>query len=271
MYYMNVARGVRLAVYDLNPSGKKTVFLIHGWPLNHRMFEYQLDVLPKLGFRCVSVDLRGFGNSDAPWSGYTYDAMADDLYTVIRSLNTPEIALAGFSMGGAVAIRYMVRHHGFRVARLALLAAAAPSFTRRPDFPYGMTQEAVNALIAQAFRNRPQMTEDFGKIFFASKVTPAFAGWFNRLSDAAAGHSTIQALETLRDADLRGDLARIRVPTGIFHGVLDQICPFDFALAMQQEIKNAQLFRFERSGHAVFYDELDRFNREFADYLGGGK
>lgn len=271
MYYINAARGVKLAVYDLNPSGRKTVFFLHGWPVDHRMFEYQFDLLPKLGFRCISVDLRGFGNSDAPWSGYSYDTMADDIYTVIRSVNAPEMTLVGFSMGGAIAVRYMARHRGFKISKLALLAAAAPSFTRRPDYPCGMTQEAVNALIAQTHRNRPQMAEDFGKIFFAGKVTPAFAGWFNRLSDAATGHSTIQTAETLRDADLRGDLAHIHVPTGIFHGALDQVCPFEFALVLQKGIKNSQLFRFEHSSHAVFYDELERFNHEFADFLDGGK
>lgn len=271
MYYINVARGVKLAVYDLNPTGRKTVFFLHGWPVNHSMFEYQFDILPKLGFRCISVDLRGFGNSDAPWNGYSYDRMADDIYAVIRSIDAPQMTMVGFSMGGAVAVRYMARHRSYKISKLVLLSAAAPSFTRRADYPYGMTQEAVNQLIVQTYRNRPQMVEDFGRIFFASKVTDAFSHWFSRLNDSSTGHSTIQTAEMLRDADLRGDLAYIHVPTGIFHGALDRVCPFDFALALQKGIKNSQLFRFEQSGHAIFYDELEKFNHEFADYLDGAR
>lgn len=267
MYFVNVERGVKLAVYDLNPQGKKTVFLVHGWPLDHSMFEYQLDLLPKLGFRCVLVDLRGFGNSDAPWDGYGYDRLADDLYEVIRMIGVTDMALAGFSIGGAIAIRYMARHRGYKISRLALLSAAAPSFVRREGFPYGMTVESVNALIAQIGRNRPQAIYEFGENFFANPVTPAFGEWFRAANLTGPGYSTIKAAETLRDGDLSADLARINVPTGIFHGVLDKICPYDFALVMNREIKDSKLFRFEHSGHGIFYDELEKFNQEFSSFL----
>ena len=267
MYYVSVERGVRLAVYDVNPEGKRTVLMIHGWPLNHKMFEYQLDLLPKLGFRCVTVDLRGFGRSDAPWEGYDYDRMADDLYEVIRVVGAPEMTLAGFSMGGAIAVRYMARHRGYKVSKLALLSAAVPSFVRREGFPYGTTVEAVNSLIAQIARDRPQALADFGKNFFASEISEPFRNWFQSLNLSGPGYSTIKTAETLRDADLRPDLGLIRVPTGIFHGVLDKICPYDFALVMNREIRDSKLYRFDHSGHAIFYDELEKFNREFSGFL----
>lgn len=169
----------KIAVYDLNPRGRKTIFFIHGWPVNHNMFEYQFNVLPKLGFRCISIDLRGYGNSDAPWDGYSYDRMTDDIYEVIRTINVPNMTLVGFSVGGAIAIRYMTRHRGFKISKLVLLSAAAPSFIKRDDYPYGMTLEAVNALITQTYRNRPQMLEEFGRMFFASRVSESFSRWFN--------------------------------------------------------------------------------------------
>ena len=267
MYYVTVENNVKIAVYDLNPKGRKTVFFVHGWPVNHNMFEYQFNVLPRLGFRCISIDLRGFGNSDAPWDGYSYDRLADDIYEVIRNINVPEMTLVGFSMGGPIAIRYMTRHCGYKICKLVLLAAAAPSFTKRENYPYGMTPEAVNALIAQTYQNRPQMVEEFGRNFFASKVTESFTRWFNFLSYSATGNSIIKTAESLRDSDLRAELDRIHVPTGIFHGVLDKICPFEFALILNKGIHNSQLHRFELSGHGVFYDELEKFNQEFIDYL----
>ena len=57
MYYVYV-NDINIAVYDLNPSAKKTVLFIHGWPLGHKIFEYQTNILPKLGYRTVSIDLR---------------------------------------------------------------------------------------------------------------------------------------------------------------------------------------------------------------------
>lgn len=267
MYYVNVEHGIKIAVYDLNPRGRKTIFFIHGWPVNHNMFEYQFNVLPKLGFRCISIDLRGYGNSDAPWDGYSYDRMADDIYEVIRTINVPNMTLVGFSVGGAIAIRYMTRHRGFKISKLVLLSAAAPSFIKRDDYPYGMTLEAVNALITQTYRNRPQMLEEFGRMFFASRVSESFSRWFNSLGYSATGYGTIKVAESLRDSDLRDDLPRIHVPTGIFHGVLDKVCPYEFAVLMNKGIINSELHRFDLSGHAIFYDELEKFNKEFADFL----
>ncbi|MEZ4358145.1 MAG: alpha/beta hydrolase [Eubacteriales bacterium] len=267
MYYIEVERGVKIYVNDLNPSGKKNIFLIHGWPVNYKMFEYQLDVLPKHGFRCISIDLRGFGNSDKPWEGYSYDRLADDVFMVIRSLNVNNLTLVGFSMGGPIAIRYMARHMGYKVTKLALLAAAAPSFTRRPGYPYGMSTEEVNALISKTYKDRPQMVSDFGKQFFASRITESFSNWFNSLGLSASGHATIKTAQSLRDEDMSSDLPKISVPTGIFHGKLDRICPFEFALEMHEGMKNSRIIPFEESGHAVFYDQLELFNSEFLEFL----
>jgi non-heme chloroperoxidase len=58
------------------------VVLIHGWPVSHEMWEYQLTRLPEEGFRCIAYDRRGFGRSDKPWGGYDYTTLAEDLRAV---------------------------------------------------------------------------------------------------------------------------------------------------------------------------------------------
>ena len=85
MFYVRTNDGVKIAVYDLNPTAAETVFLVHGWPLSHRIFEYQETALTCQGYRVVEIDLRGFGSSDAPACGYTYDRMADDIYAVVEA------------------------------------------------------------------------------------------------------------------------------------------------------------------------------------------
>ena len=171
MFYVRTNDGVKIAVYDLNPTAAETVFLVHGWPLSHRNFEYQETPLICKGYRVVEIDLRGFGSSDKPACGYTYDRMADDIYAVVRALNLQNFTLAGYSMGGAIVLRYMA------------------------------------------------------------------------------------------------DLARVCVPTGVFHGRQDRVVPFDLALVTQQGIRNAVLYPFDQSGHGIFYDELDRFNSCFLQFL----
>lgn len=265
---IEVERGVRVFVQDLNPGeGSRPVVFLHGWPVNHKMFEYQYNVLPHYGFRCIGLDLRGYGSSDKPWSGYSYDRLADDLYAVLEMLQLNEVALVGFSVGGAISIRYIARYGGRRVAKLALVAAAAPVFTRRPDYPYGLPVEQVNELIRQTYRDRPQMLAGFGGMFFNRNVSPAFSGWFHSLGLEASSHATIQLAASLRDEDLRGDLDRIRVPTAIFHGFHDRVVPFPSAQVLQQGIAGSQLYRFDNSGHGVFYDELEPFNAALLGFL----
>jgi non-heme chloroperoxidase len=266
--YIAVEPDVEVYVEDVG-QGKPIVF-IHGWPVSHKMFEYQFTQLPQHGYRVVGVDLRGYGKSSKPWNRYSYDRFADDLRIVLDTLDLKDVTLAGFSMGGAIAIRYMARHEGQRVAKLALLGAAAPIFTQRPDYPYGLTTADVDGIIEGVYTDRPLQLDNFGKIFFhqENSVSPPFANWFHSLGMEASAHATAKSAELLRDTDLRPDLATISVPTGIFHGVDDKICPYAFATVLKAGIANSQIIRFEQSGHGLFYDEREKFNQELMRFIG---
>lgn len=267
-YLITVEPGVAVYTEDLNPAGSRTILFLHGWPLSHEAYEYQLNQLPKMGFRCIAVDMRGFGRSDKPWGGYDYNRLADDVRAVIDALGLEGITLAGHSMGGAIAIHYMARHQGHGVSRLALFGAAAPSFVRRPDFAVGHTRDEVSALIAQGHGDRPVLLRTFGEMFFYRHVTPQLADWFFQMGLQAAGWSTIACLVTLRDSTLFGDLGRIRVPTLILHGVHDRVCPFTLGEAMHQGIRGSILVPFEQSGHGLFWEQREKLNSELAGFAG---
>ncbi len=78
---ITTAPNVQLHVEDWG-QGQPIVFL-HGWPLSHEMFEYQINQFGN-DYRCIMIDRRGFGQSDKPWTGYDYDTLADDLQVVFR-------------------------------------------------------------------------------------------------------------------------------------------------------------------------------------------
>jgi non-heme chloroperoxidase len=267
-YYIRVQPDVNVFVEDVNPGSERVILFIHGWPANRNLFEYQFDQLPKMGYRCIGVDTRGFGNSDKPWSGYDYDRLADDVRFVIDALQLHNITLAGHSMGGATAIRYMARHGGHGVSKLALFAAAAPSLTKRPDFPYGLPPENVTALIDLTYSDRPQMLQNFSNMFFFQHTTGPFNDWFFQMGLQAAGWATADCATTFRDETLFADLPKITVPTLILHGVHDMVCLFPLALAQKQGIKNSRLVPFENSGHGLFWEERDKFNKELAAFIG---
>ena len=240
---------------------------IHGWPANHNLFEYQFNELPKMGYRCIGIDLRGFGNSDKPFKGYSYDRLSDDIRYVVEKLNLQNFILCGHSVGGAIAIRYMARHNGYGVSKLALFAAAAPSFIKRPNFPYGLPKENLDKIINDTYKDRPKMLEDFGDLFFFQNTTKAFSDWFFDLGLKAAGWSTAEVAISLRDETLFNDLGKINVPTLILHGVHDNICPFQLAMLQKSAIKNAKLIAFNNSGHGLFWEERGKFNQELSKFV----
>lgn len=268
-YYVTVDGDVNIYVEDLNPECKDTILFLHGWPGSHKLFEYQFDVLPEKGFRCIGIDTRGFGDSDKPFCGYDYDRLADDVREVIEALGLQNITLAGHSTGGAIAIRYMARHHGYGVSRLALFAAAAPSLIKRPNFPYGIDKQTVIDIIDGTYADRPNMLNNFGNIFFFQHITEPFAQWFFQIGLQAAGWATAAIAKTWIEEVLFQDLAAISVPTLIIHGIHDKVVPFVLGEIQHQYIKNSVLEAFEFSGHAAFYDQKDEFNKKLADFAKG--
>lgn len=267
-FYVGVERNVNIYVEDLNPSGDKTILLVHGWPGSHRLFEYQFDQLPKLGYRCIGIDCRGFGMSDKPWHGYDYNRLADDIRIVVNTLQLRNFTLGGHSTGGAICIRYMARHNGYGVSKLALFAAAAPSLIQRPYFPYGLQKEAVLDIIRGTYTDRPQMIRDFGNTIFYNPVSEALTDWIFQLGLQAAGWSTAAIANSWNEEEgLFDDMSAINVPTLILHGVNDQVCLFPLALAQREGIRNSKLVAFEECGHFLFYDQLEKFNKELVGFV----
>ena len=89
---------VRLHIDDSGGGGRPVV-LIHGWPLSAQAWEPQVSVLQTAGYRVVAYDRRGFGRSDKPESGYSYDALADDLQRVMDQCGLQDVTLVGFLDG----------------------------------------------------------------------------------------------------------------------------------------------------------------------------
>jgi non-heme chloroperoxidase len=267
-FHIYVEPNVKIYVEDINPTGTKTILFIHGWPGNHNLFEYQFNQLPKMGYRCIGIDCRGFGLSDRPWNGYDYNRLSDDIRCVVDALNLQNFTLGGHSTGGAICIRYMARHSGYGVSKLALFAAAAPSLIQRPYFPYGLPKQAVINIIQGTYSDRPSMLRGFGNMIFYNPVTPPFSDWIFQLGLQAASWSTAAIANTwLDEENLFNDLKTINVPTLILHGINDQVCLFPLAIAQKNSIRNSKLVQFDKCGHFLFYDQREKFNNELVQFI----
>lgn len=266
-YTIRVDSGTKVFVNDLNPNGKKAIVFLHGWPASYELFEYQYNELIPMGYRCIGIDTRGFGNSDKPASGYQYDRLADDLFAVIKALNLRNVTLLGHSTAGAVAIRYIARHRGYGVSKLVLCAAAAPMLVASPELPGGQSVDAVNSIIDGAYHNRPEMLKSFGSIFFHQKVSDGINEWLFHMGLRAASWATIAISRDWLVENNYDDMPKVNVPTLIMHGVHDQVCPFALGEAQHAGILGSRLIVFENSGHGLFYDEMEKFNRELVQFI----
>ncbi len=258
--YIEVENNVRLHITDAGEG--RPIVLIHGWPLSDEMFEYQYHDLINNNFRVIGITLRGFGKSDKPWGDYSYNTHVLDIKKVFCQLEIDNGVLGGFSMGGAIAIRYMAEYKSAHISKLALFGAAAPIWTQRKDFPYNLPKSAVDELIELNHEDRPKLLSNFAKIFSATpnSLNEGIGNWLNGMGLMASSYAISQCLVALRDTDLRGDLDKITVPTIIMHGKKDKICSFDLAEQMHAGIKNSKLVAFEKSGHSLFLEERQKFN-----------
>src|SRR6195952_890162 len=96
------------------------VVLIHGYPLNGNSWERQERALLDAGYRCISYDRRGFGQSSQPTTGYDYDTFTADLKALLDHLALDEdVVLAGFSMGTGEVTRYFGTYGSAGVSKAA--------------------------------------------------------------------------------------------------------------------------------------------------------
>ena len=264
--YIKVETNVNLHITDAGEG--RPIVLIHGWPLSDEMYEYQYNDLMNAGFRVIGITLRGFGKSDQPFGAYNYDVHATDLKKVLDKLDVSNAVMVGFSMGGAIAVRYVSMFKGAHVSKLVLAGAAVPIWTQRDDFPYNLPTVAVDDLIELNYKDRPKLLSNFAKIFSATEnsLNEGIGNWLNGIGLSASSHATAQCLVALRDTDLRTDMAKITIPTLIMHGKKDKICSFDLALQMKTGFKDSKLVPFENSGHSLFLEETKKFNAELIKF-----
>ena len=219
--------------YEDHGSGQPVV-LIHGWPLSHRMWEGQVTALVAAGFRCVAYDRRGFGESERPAGGYDYDTFADDLHSLLTTLDLRNVILAGFSMGGGEVARYLGKHGSDRIAKAMFISAVPPFLLKTADNPTGADMALFDGMMAGVKKDRIAFLDGFFQGFFnhtpGQKDFPVDA--IEYAKSIAWGASPVGTLECIRafgTTDFRADLKKITIPVAVIHGTADAIVPFDIS------------------------------------------
>src|SRR5437764_13824190 len=221
--------------YEDHGSGQPVV-LIHGYPLNGHSWERQERVLLAAGYRVITYDRRGFGQSGQPTTGYDYDTFAADLNTLLDHLGLTDVVLVGFSMGTGEVVRYLGTYGSGRVRKAALLGVIPPYLLKTDDNPEGVDRQVFEdiktAIVADRYAYFKNFLDNFYNVDTLGGTRISDQAWqasFN-LAAGASPFATYACVDTWL-TDFRADLPEIDIPTLVVHGTDDRILPYSATAA----------------------------------------
>jgi 3-oxoadipate enol-lactonase len=254
--------GIRMAYRDRGRGHKTALLLIHGFPLDRRLWDAQVAGLSSR-VRVIAPDLRGSGRSDAPPGPYSMDQHADDLASLLDSLGIRRAVAAGLSMGGYIAFA-LWRRHPERVQALVLADTRA-----EPDNPQARTNRDVAAARVREIGPAAFAAEMLPRIMAAANADdPSIRGRALRMMGAQSTDGLIGALGALRDRpDSRALLPGITVPTLVIVGREDSLTTPAEARAMAEAIPGARLVEVPHAGHLSPLENPRAVNAALREFL----
>src|SRR5919108_2310345 len=253
-------------------AGQPVVFS-HGWPLNADAWEDQMVFLASNGYRCIGHDRRGHGRSSQPWTGNEMDTYADDLATLIETLDLKDAVLVGHSTGGGEVTRYIGRHGTKRVSKAVLMGAVPPILVQSASNPDGIPVEVFDGLRNSLAKDRSQFWKDFAIMFYGANRPGANAsqGMLDQFwlwSMQGGLKNTYESIKAFSETDFHEDLKKFDVPTLIMHGEDDQVVPIkDSAKKSARLIKGAEELYYPGRPHGLTATLQDQVNADLLSFL----
>lgn len=260
-----------VALYCQDLGDGPPVVLLHGGCMSHRVWESQVCALVESGFRVVTPDLRGHGESDKPVSSYTAAMFADDIAALCDALDVGPVALVGWSFGATVAAAF-AKAHPDRLDRLALVSSSIFSdIARTASAGEGENDLPIEKMLANQRRNRPRGMERFVAGMFGRETDEWTHRWLWSIGMQTPMRVAIKTLENYVDPDadsLRTGLAALDIPTAVFHGARDNSATLAEAEFLATDVlRNGTFVPFEKSGHVPFIEESARFDDRLVAFL----
>ena len=262
----------KLHVEDTGGPGRPVV-LIHGWPLSGEAWKAQVPALQAAGYRVITYDRRGFGQSDKKARGYDYDTLAEDLEGVLSTLELRDVTLVGFSMGGGEVARYVTEFGEDRLHSVVFASAVPPYMLHTDDNPDGPLTKTQAAKMAKDLTlDEDAFYDDFTTQFFSVngvlKVTEQQRQEAIVLCKQADKKAALKAMTAFGATDFRDDLPAVTVPTLVLHGDGDATVPFEGSGARTHAaIAHSQLVVLAGAPHGCNVSHADEFNAALITFL----
>ena len=239
------------------------VVLIHAFPLNQTMWDDQLDKL-RAHCRVVTIDMRGFGGSDAPPGPYLMNQMAADVRALLSSLNIDRAVLVGLSMGGYVSLAFY-RDYPDAVTAMVLADTRATSDT-------GEARERRLKSAERAERDGSSAIADdmipllLGRTTIESR--PAVIDRVRAMIESNQPRAIAAAQRGMAERrDSTDILGKIDLPVMILVGSEDTLTPMAEAEVLRAGIRGASLREIEGAGHLSNIERPEDFNAALIEFI----
>jgi pimeloyl-ACP methyl ester carboxylesterase len=218
-------------------------------------------------FNCISVDLRGAGETDKPAGVYTIELFADDVSAFMQAIGVDKAHVVGLSLGGATGL-WLAAKYPEKVKTLSVHSAWTKSdlYFKTVVESWQVMAKAfgsVTELVIQGifpwcftpdlYAKQPEYIETLSAFVRSRPSQPVDA--FIQQSDAVIAH------------DVESQINKITAPTLITFGRYDMVTSVRFADRMKDNIPNSELIVFEDASHAPFYEKVGEFNEKTLVFL----
>jgi pimeloyl-ACP methyl ester carboxylesterase len=267
--------GFEIAFTD-EGKGPKTIIFIHGLGSNLKAWIKNVEVL-KNDFRCISIDLPGYGKSSKQPHNGKMTFYAGIVNELIKELELSNVLLAGHSMGGQISLTAALKYPEVVDGLILVAPAGFESFHKgqKQWFRNVMTVDGVRLTNTEAIQNN--LASNFYRL-------PADADFMvtDRISMRSADdfdaycYAVVQSVNGMVDNPVIDYLQDIKIPTLILFGENDNLIPnrflnpghtLDIAKSGAAKIKDSKLVMVPKCGHFMMFEKYEVFNKEVLEYF----
>jgi len=257
---VKVSDEVTLRVIEAGLVDAQTIVLIPGWPLTADIWNKQIAALQNQ-YHVVAIDPRSQGSSTILNHSNSPDDRATDIANLISKLKLQKPVIVGWSQGVQDVAAYVLANGTEQISGIVFVDAlvsggaakldckeTAMTFGRMPVY-VKYQREYLEGMMPYIF-NKPLSPDELNTIVTSAMHTPTSIGVANLMLDFYGN-------------DYRPSFKRINVPTLL---IVAGTAP-DKNEQLQQQIPNVTTEVIEGAGHAVFYDEPEKFNAALVKFL----
>lgn len=257
-------------IYTIARGEGPVVVFCHGVTLSSRVWAKQFETFPAAGFRAVAFDSRGHGESVVGATGHSLDNLADDLRTVLESLDLRDAVLVGHSMGGMAVQAFAIRHPGVveeRVAGLVLLSSSSHNLVSDAKRVRGAVERVVNVgPDVGTFMRQRNLGLLLARIGFGDDPNPSHVEATREMLAACRKATTREAVSALLHLDLTEGLPDVQVPTLVVVGSTDALTPPRDSRRIAELVPGARLVEYPGAGHMLMYERTDEVDALIMDF-----